>query len=302
MNIFEYVSKFAKNIGKSQILVEINVTRDELNNTTLNILNNSLEWVRRDDSKLISAAYRRDRDDLIKDFGRTGYLRSSNPFEMVFKSLTNALELLTFVEGYFTKNLHDDVTAASITLSKANALQLLDLIGFATRYTRSWIEIILSAESNHHSQVMGLPQITQQQIKFLSDNRDAFGRAIAILATPVKQVEKMMDQIPEIVIAEANPKAIQATQGNDRVDPLRMGLVQSKWDPIYLMGMVVSDFQVQRYKVAKEEQEMLELRILRLKRQLDNKDDPKLSDILDKRQGQLDKVRGKLKRMEDDLK
>lgn len=302
MNIFEYVSKFAKNIGKSQILVEINVTRDELNNTTLNILNNSLEWVRRDDSKLISAAYRRDRDDLIKDFGRTGYLRSSNPFEMVFKSLTNALELLTFVEGYFTKNLHDDVTAASITLSKANALQLLDLIGFATRYTRSWIEIILSAESNHHSQVMGLPQITQQQIKFLSDNRDAFGRAIAILATPVKQVEKMMDQIPEIVIAEANPKAIQATQGNDRVDPLRMGLVQSKWDPIYLMGMVVSDFQVQRYKVAKEEQEMLELRILRLKRQLDNKDDPKLSDILDKRQGQLDKVRGKLKRMEDDVK
>lgn len=302
MNIFEYVKKFAKNIGKSQILVEINVTRDELNNTTLNLLSNTLEWVRRDDSQLISAAYRRDREDLIKDFGRTGFLRPSNPFEMVFKSLTNALELLSFIEGYFTKNLHDDVTAASITLSKANALQLLDLIGFATRYTRSWLEIILAAESNHHSQVMGLPQITQQQIKFLSDNRDAFGRAIAILATPVKQVEKMMDQIPEIVIAEANPKAIQSTQGNERIDPLRMGLVQSKWDPIYLIGMVGSDFQVQRYKVAKEEQEMLELRVLRLKRQLDNKDDPKLSDILDKRQGQLDKVRGKLKRMGDDLK
>lgn len=302
MNIFDYVKKVAKNIGKSQILVEINVTRDELNNTTLTVLNSTLEWLRRDDSQLISAAYRRDRDDLIKDFGRSGFLRPQNPFEMVYKSLTNSLEILNFLEGYFNKNLNEDVTYASITISKANALQLLDLIGFATRYTRSWIEVVISAESNHRAQVLGLPQITQQQIKYLSENRDAFGRAISILATPVKQVEKMIDDIPEIVIAEANPKAIQSTQGNDRVDPLRMNLVQSKWDPIYLMSMVVSDWQVQRYKTAKEEQEMLELRILRLKRQLDNKDDPKLSMILEKRQGQLDKVRGKLKRMEDDVK
>lgn len=302
MNIFEYVKKFAKNVGKSQILVEINVTRDELNNTTLNILGNTLDWVRRDDSKLLSQAYRRDRDDLIKDFGRSGFLRPANPFEMLYKSMTNAVDILNFVEGYFTKNLSEDVTASSITISKANALQLLDLVGFATRYTRSWIELIMSAETNHHAQVLGLPQITPAQIKFLSDNRDAFGRAISILATPVKQIEKMMESIPEIVIAEANPKAIQATQGNDRVDPMRLGLVQSKWDPFYLMGMMTSDYQVHRYKVAKEEQEMLELRVLRLKRQLENKDDPKLSQILEKRQGQLDKVRGKLKRMEDDLK
>ena len=59
-------------------------------------------------------------------------------------------------------------------------------------------------------------------------------------------------------------------------------------------------FQILVSSAAKEEKEMLELRILRLQRQMEGKEDPKLSDILNKRQGQLDKVRGKIKKMEDE--
>lgn len=302
MNIFDYVKKVAKNVGRPQVLVEINVTRDELNNTTLTLLNNSLDWLRKNDGNLQSNTYRRDRDELIKDFGRSGYLRPSNPFDMLQKSLTNANEVLNFVEAYFQKNLTEDVTAASITIAKANVFQLLDLVAFSTRYARCWLELILSAETNHRSMLESEISLTPLQIKFLNENRDAFGRAISVLATPVKEIEKLIDGIPEIVIAEANPKALMATQGDKRIDPLRFNLIQSKADPIYLISMVISDYQVQRYKVAKEEQEMLELRILRLKRQLENKDDPKLSAILEKREAQLDKVRGKLNRMENDLK
>ena len=300
MNIFEYVKKIKKSISKNNVLDDINVTREEMTNTTMDFLNKNIGWLTKNERDLQSQAYRRDRDDLIRDFGRTGYLRPTNPFDMVQRSLTNSLEILNWVEGYFTKNLNDDVTAASITIAKSNALQLLDLTALTARYTRAWLELIISAESNALNKLNSEVSLTQQQIKYLGENRDAFGRAIAILATPIKEIQKVFDAMPEIVIAESNPKAVQATQGDVRVDPLRLALVQSKWDPAYLFGMLFTDFQVHRYKMAKEEKEMLELRILRLQRQMEGKEDPKLSDILNKRQGQLDKVRGKIKKMEDE--
>ncbi len=300
MNIFDYVKKIKKSVTKNNILDDINVTREEITNTTLDFLNKNIAWLSRTERDLQSQPYRRDRDDLIRDFGRTGYLRPTNPFDMVHKSLTNSLEILNWVEGYFNKTLHDDVTAASITIAKSNALQLLDLAAFTARYTRAWLELIISAETNSINKLNGEVGLTQQQIKYLGENRDAFGRAISILATPVKEIQKVFDAMPEVVILEANPKAVQATQGDARIDPLRLGLIQSKWDMTYLIGMVLTDFQVHRYKMAKEEKEMLELRILRLQRQMEGKEDPRLSDILNKRQGQLDKVRGKIKKMEDD--
>jgi hypothetical protein len=146
MNIFEYVKKIKKSISKNNVLDDINVTREEMTNTTMDFLNKNIGWLTKNERDLQSQAYRRDRDDLIRDFGRTGYLRPTNPFDMVQRSLTNSLEILNWVEGYFTKNLNDDVTAASITIAKSNALQLLDLTAFAARYTRAWLELIISAE------------------------------------------------------------------------------------------------------------------------------------------------------------
>lgn len=302
MNIFEYVKKIAKRVSKNQILEEVGITRDELNNNTLSLLEKNLDWLRRNDRELQSGAYRRDRDDLINDFARSGFLRPTNPFDMLYKSLSNSVQILDFVEGYFNENLSEDVTASSVTLAKANVFQLLDLVRFSARYTRTWLEYILSAESNHRIQLAGEVDLTQAQIKYLGENRDAFGRAISVLATPIKRVEELISNIPEINVAEANPKAVQATQGDSRVDPFRFNLIQSRADPIYLISMMISDYQVSRYKTAKEEKEMLELRILRLKKQMANNEDPRLADIIEKRQGQLDKLRGKLQKMEDDIR
>lgn len=302
MNIFEYVKKFAKSVGKPNILDEVSTTRDELVNYTLPLFAKNLEWLRRNDRDLTSQAYQRDRDELIKDFSRSGYLRPSNPFEMIYKSLNNSLSILDYLEGFFNKSLEADVTAASITISKSNAFQLLDLIAFASKYTRAWLDLILSAESNTRNQLAGELSLTQGQIKYLGENRDAYGRAISILATPVKEIEVIFAAFPEIVISEANARAVSATQAAGKVDPFRFNLIQSRWDPSYLIGMIVTDYQVYRYKLAREEKEAIELRVLRLKKQLENKNDPSLAKIIEKREEQLDKLRGKIRAMEDDIK
>lgn len=299
MNIFEYVKNWKKGITRNQILDEISVTRDELSNQTIEVFEKSITYIRRDDRILKSQLYQSERDNLISDFSRSGFLRGTNPIDMVYRSLVNSLEILGFIEGYVDKRVSTEINGSSASISDTHILQLLDLIGFTSRYARVWLRTILSAESNHMNQLAGELDITPYMVKWLGENRDAFGRSVSLLAMPVKQIQQVVDGMPEIIIAESNPRALQATQGDNRLDPLKLNLVASKWDPIYLYSMWQSDRQVQRYKAAKEEKEVLEMMALRLERQLQGKDDPRLHDIYQKRLGQLEKLQGKLKDMED---
>lgn len=301
MNIFEYVKNWKKGVTKNQLIDEITVTRDELSNLTIDFFDKSAAFLRRDDRILKSQLYQSERDNLISDFTRTGFLRGKNPIDMVYHSLVNSLEILGYVEGYVEKRVTMEINGSSLTLSDASILQLLDLIGFTSRYARIWARTILSAESNHLNQLAGELDITPYQIKWLGENRDAFGRSVALLATPVKQIQSLIDGMPEVVIMESNPRALQATQGEGRIDPLKLNLIASKWDPIYLWSVWRSDRQVQRYKAAKEEKEILEMMCLRLERQIQGKDDPRLHDIYQKRLAQLEKLQGKLKDMEDSV-
>lgn len=299
MNNFEYGKNFKKGVTRNQLLDEINVTRDELINNTLEVFEKTLKVLRRDDSILNSQLYQSERDNLISDFSRSGFLRGKNPIEMVYQSLDNAKSILGYVENYVDQRVVTEVSQSSLTLVDANVFQLLDFIAFASRYARYWMQVIISAESNHLNQLAGELDVTPYQIQWLGENRDAFGRVISLLATPVKQIEGLLDNMPEIIIAEANPRALQATQGDKRIDPLKLGFVVSKWNPIWLYGIWKTDRQVQRYKTAKEDKEVLEMMVMRLERQLQGHDDPRLHQIYLKRLAQLEKERGKLKEMEE---
>lgn len=302
MNILEYVKQLKKRFTKTDVNSAIDTVTAELTNITIPLLADKAAWLVKNDSDVTSNFYRSDRDSIMADFAKSGYLRKSNPFAMLLESLRNSLEILTYLKGYFDKQAGEDMSGESITISTSNALQLLDLTAFVSTYTRCWMDVILSAESNHRNNITEELNLTQSMFIYLGDNRANFGTAVSILATPVEKIEKLFAAIPEVVIAETNPKAIVGTLGQDRVDPLRMNLVQSKWDPIYFIGMVLSDYSANRYKTAKEEAAFIELRIARLKKQMEQKDDPHLAMIIEKRQGQLDTYRGKLKKMEDSVK
>ena len=302
MNIFEYVKGIKKRFTKVDIGATIDTVNAELVNITIPLLADKAAWLVKDDSQVTSNFYQRDRESIMTDFSKSGYLRKSNPFDMILKSLRNTVEILAFLKAYFDKSAGEELSSASVTVTESNALQLIDLAAFVSTYTRSWLDVILSAETNHRNNVNGELNITQAMFVYLGDNRANFGAAISILATPVEKIETMFKAIPEIVIAEVNPKAVTGTLGQDKIDPLRLNLIQSKWDPIYLIGMIISDYSAARYKAAKEEAAFLELRIARFKKQLEQKDDPHLANIIERRQGQLDAWRGKIKKMEDSVR
>lgn len=302
MNILEYVKTIKKRFTKTDVNAAIDTISAELTNITIPLLTDSAAWLVKDDTVALSTFYRNERDSLMSDFSKSGYLRKSNPLAMLTQSLNNTVNVLSFVKAHLAKQVGDDMSAESVTIAESNALQLVDLAAFVSQYTRVWFDVVLSAEANNRNQVVEKQGLTQAVMVYLGDNRANFGNAVSILATPVDKIEKLFANIPEVVIAEVNPKAIMGTLGNDRVDPLQLNLVQSKWDPIWFISVIHSDFAASRYKTAKEEAAVIELRIARLKKQIEQKDDPRLAQIIERRQGQLDTLRGKMKRMEDSVK
>jgi hypothetical protein len=299
MNILEYAKRLTLRFTKNDVNASIDTISSELVNITLPLFEKRLAYFRRNDKEFLSEQYRRDRDAIIKDFSASGYLRVENPFDMIYKSLLNSAEILNFLKGYFDKNAATDITMSGLNITKTNALQLIDLIGFASTYSYAWLELVLSAETNNRNNITTAVDLTPLMIKYLGDNRAAFGQTISVLATPVKVIEKLFEEIPDIIVSENGYKATTAVLGN-KVDPLRLNLIQSKFDPFYLWGMISTDYYVNRYKAAKENAEFLELKILRLERLLKNEQDPKLADIIEKRKGQLDKIRGKMAKIEAD--
>ena len=57
MNIFEYVKKIKKSISKNNVLDDINVTREEMTNTTMDFLNKNIGWLTKNERDLQSQAY-----------------------------------------------------------------------------------------------------------------------------------------------------------------------------------------------------------------------------------------------------
>lgn len=302
MNIFDYVKKIKKRFTKTDVLSSIDTINAELTNLTIPLFKERLEWLVHNDSSLKSSLYKSDRDILVGEIAASKYIRPSNPFAMILAVLENTSEILNFVSGKMEKDTGIEFTGESLTAERVNLLQLVDLAGFVSTYSRLWLDLILSAESHHHNQTGSVTDLTKGSIMYLGENRKSFTHALSILATPVNKIDDLFKAIPDVVIAEASPMAIKSVIGDSTIDPLKLNLVQSKAWPPYLIGMVISDYNANRYKTAKEEAQFLELRIGRLKRQMENKDDPKLAAILEKRKGQLDTYRGRIKRMEDSVK
>ena len=190
MNIFEYVKQLKKRFTKTDVNAAIDTINSELVNITIPLVADKAAWLVKDDSDLLSTFYRNDRDSLMADFAKSGYLRKSNPFAMLLQSLRNSVEVLAYLKGYFDKVQGEDMSGDSVTITTSNALQLIDLVAFTSRYTRAWMDVILSAESNSRNNVTEELNLTQAMFVYLGDTRANFGTAVSILATPVEKIEK----------------------------------------------------------------------------------------------------------------
>lgn len=223
-----------------------------------------------------------------------------NMFVIIKAALDASVNTLALIDKFIASDFQTETSATALTLSKANVVQLLDTVNLVGTYSRSLMDVVLAAEENR---LVGegrreLEGITESEIQYLAQARDAYIRGLNIILTPTDRIEDKINAIPEIVVSEIRSSAMTSVHGDDKVDPLRFGLFESKADPIWLIGNMWIQYQYNRYMAAKETAAVIDLRIDRIRAMLDKKPNPHLARVLVKREGQRDLLRAKVKKME----
>lgn len=300
MNIVRYVKELQRNFSLKRVRENLDLTRDQLINQTIPIIESLAKEFNRAGGRnsLKSETYKNFNEAIRKEV-QTGP-RGGNLFDVVAIGLNNSVETLNWLSGYIEKSFENDITSASLDLARANALQLLDGISLLSRYSRRLADVVLIAETRVMDNVEAseLDSITPLNLAYLSNNRGAFVHMLSAMNKRVGDFEKIFEQMPDVNVSEIKNENALALHGKDKVDPLRFGFVESRFNPIWLIVTNLADYHNSCYQEAKEDRRLLELRIERYKRNHQNNPNPKLGKIIEGYEADLDKLRAKIAKME----
>lgn len=200
------------------------------------------------------------------------------------RSRGNSIALLdainTAIEPYFAElaNLLDehfgeDFSNESITVQRYNILQLIEAFMLYVEYSRRWLIVTIRKENNLAVKSVGGENdgILGYDLEWLASNRDAFLKVVKIISGKIKDLTKIIDNLPDYTITQSGSLA----RNDHDIDPLGFGFIADKMNPALYIRMRRAQIQISKLQAAELESQELEFRILALRASLNGKPDAK---------------------------
>lgn len=260
MRIVNYLSSLLPTFGKEQITEDCRITRAEIKDITQPSYDNAVPLLK-------SWKFKSSRiQEFNATFNRMVKHKESNLVTAIAKAFPEILENLETVEDMITKSYSEDVATGALTYLKANLLQFTECVGFVSKYARQLLIYIYICETEVFPDggTVLKDSLSKAEQAWLNNNFVSFCTAFAAVSGASANVRKALDTIPEIVVTSENASTLPATVGETKLDPFQMRLIPIWMNPIYHVGMFVAEWQANRYKAAKEEVKLIELRKLNL--------------------------------------
>lgn len=304
MKITDYLASLLPTFDKNRVVDDVRATREELDDVTIPAYEQAVKVL--GNRKLVNPQL----VDLQDAFNRIFPGASGNFIAIIEKYLKPTLKNLKELEDVVEKTYNNEVAGLGLSYRKANLLQLIEGYAFATRYARKLLNFAYVAETaSLEAKAEGaeqsvLDKIAEQlvpaDLEYLKKHIVYFSQVYAVCAGlgKAKDVVKAIEEIPDVIVTKDNAETLTATMGVDKVDPFRMGFIPVWLNPVYHIGMLVTEWQVARYKAAQEELRVLNLRKLKLEKQLDDKYDAKVDQQAKYMQQRVDELEYKIAKME----
>jgi len=184
---------------------------------------------------------------------------------------------------------------------------MIESISFATDYANkylNYIYVIEAAElSESEENETFLDQINASimpaEVRFLRDRFVDFCTVMDTLSKPTAKLKADFEDIPDVAITAAGDQIVQRSIGPSKLDPFRHGFVPLVMNPIYHIRMRVADYQHYRYEQAKATKDILQLRKLKLERQLAGKPDAAIEKQIEYTQKRIDELTLQIRKVEE---
>ncbi|EKD22685.1 MAG: Virion structural protein [uncultured bacterium] len=297
MKFSNFIQSLLPSFGKDRVLEDCRLTRAEIKEVTAPSYDAAMEFLKGwkfkspEMEKLLSIFNR-----MVKGSG------SDNAIVTIAKSFDAILKNLDHTEDRIAKLYNEDVAGAGITYQKANLLQFVECVGFVSKFARKFLiyTYICETAQYENSSTDIAESLSPAEIEWLNANFVSFCTAFNIVCGNPQTVEKQFAAVPDIVITSENAETLPSTIGDAKIDPFQMKLIPIVMNPIYHIGMFVAEWQASRYKAAKEELKLLQLRKLNLQKTSEGKPDAHLQQEIKYMETRIQGLNYKIAKMEKD--
>ena len=294
--IAQFVLSLLPGFSKDRVLEDCRLTRSEIQQYTMPAYSSAQDILKRrgyDSAQM---------KDFAATFARQVKLdRGENMMTQIGKTFKPALENLDEIEKQIEKIYNEEVSGAGITYLKANLLQFLECLAFASKFSRKFLNYYFICETAHadpeNSPVVS-DALQPAEIDWIKANFLAFCTAVGIVTTATPNLKRALDAIPDVAVTPENLKTMGQTLGQNKLDPLMLGLLPPGLNPIYHIGIRVAEWQVKRHELAKEELKTVQMRIYNLQRIADGKPDASVQKQIDYYQGRANTLTFKIAKVE----
>lgn len=224
-----------------------------------------------------------------------------NIVQIISSALPDVILNLDHVRDLAKKVVDDKVASAGLTYRKANVIRVAQLFGFVSRYSMRYLNYAYILESQAHGieNVKLHDSLEKAEIEWIVVNFPAFCRAFAVVSGQPKQLRAALESVPDIEITDNSDEVLEATIGRDKIDPLMVGFIPVKLNPIYHIGMYIAEWQAAKYKEITQELELIRFRKLNLELEMQKNKDPQIQKsilFLEKRISELSYKQAKMER------
>ena len=291
MSLSSFLSSLSPSFEKGQIVESIQKTRDDIARFTLPALAAAEElWSGQKFKNGIS----QDIQDTVQ-----GALKRKPMFELLVANTENADKLLKALGEHVNKIFNSHESTRALTYAKATCLRLVQAADLVSLYNRRQLNYIYWLEAD----AMGVEDAVgpkPAELEWLRDNMPAYVTGLRALEYDPNDLDTVFRTLPDVPVSAQNEAALGVTMGVSKIDPMGVFGLSVRWNPFYLAGMLVAEYQQAKYKSTEEEAQLLEYRLLQLKNQREKTPDAKLDKEIAYTQERVTSAHAKLSKMEKD--
>jgi hypothetical protein len=302
MKIIDFFKSLLPNFAKQTVLEDIRTTKLILTTVTMPAYQDGMRAF--GGRKFSNESLQKDWEIYRRNVkGAAG----ANTIVAIDKSFKEMLSTLDLVETLVEKDYNEDIEGSGVTYYKAAVLQMIESVSFAVDFANKYLNyvyVVEAGELDNSDESQTLidtinAAIVPAEVRFIRDRFVDFCTVMDTLSKPTAKIKENFEEIPDITITPSGDRAIQSTMGTARLDPFRHGFVPLAMNPIYHIRMQAADWQHYRYERAKADKEMLQLRKLKLERDMANKPDAAIERQIEYTQKRIEDLSTQIRKVEE---
>lgn len=286
--ICEFVKGLFPGLKKDTVLEDLRVTVDNIDKIVIPMLDKLTTTIK---GKFESEDMREVDKVFMRSYkGKFG--RQPNMLITLKLAMPNVRQNADFIRDQLESILDTTIIPDGLTSRKAVMIRAAKQVSFISDFTIDFMNVALILETLAHngelSEEMEVSKGTQIRIQ---QSIVRFAYAVSDLGTEPKDYEKAYGKTKDIYVGGANAKNVAMSASEPEIDPFDSRMANGvAYNPIFHIGMAIAQWQAKRYQSNKEKKKILELRVLQLKAEMEQKGDPKIVQEINYTQSRIDKL------------